>query len=233
MDASFEVSDPSDWLKTPIKQLAAVEAALRCQVCKDFFDTPMITSCSHTFCSLCIRRCLTNDGKCPTCRTADQELRLRRNWALEETVQAFKDARPALISFSEKLQVAKEQTEHRGSKRKIEEVNGQDDTTKVELGTSKRKTRSQNRRSPERRPGMRRQIQDSEDDENHQDSTSSRYFVEEPAKCWPDDGLTACPICNKRMKEEEVFPHLDVHNEPARSTSGRSNGIRFVLHACY
>ena len=27
-----------------------------------------------------------------------------------------------------------------------------------------------------------------------------------------DDGLTACPICNARMKEEAVFAHLDVHN---------------------
>ena len=30
-----------------------------------------------------------------------------------------------------------------------------------------------------------------------------------------DDGLTACPICGKRMKEAEVFPHLDDHNEAA------------------
>lgn len=27
-----------------------------------------------------------------------------------------------------------------------------------------------------------------------------------------DDGLSACPICNARMKEEAVFPHLDIHN---------------------
>ena len=29
-----------------------------------------------------------------------------------------------------------------------------------------------------------------------------------------DDGLSACPICNERMKEEAVFSHLDIHNEP-------------------
>ena len=28
-----------------------------------------------------------------------------------------------------------------------------------------------------------------------------------------DDGLSACPICGKRMKEEQVFPHLDIHND--------------------
>lgn len=151
---------------------------------------------------------------------------------LEETVQAFKDARPALIGFSEELQLAQRQVENRGSKRKIDEVNGQDDTAGVELGGPKRKTRSQSRRSPEKQPKTPRQIQDSEGDEDYQPGTSSMYFVEEPAKSWPDDSLTACPICNRRMKEEEVFPHLDVHNEPARSTSERPTGIRSVcMHA--
>lgn len=215
MDASFEVSDPSDWLQTPVKQLAAVESALRCQVCKDFFDTPMITSCSHTFCSLCIRRCLTNDGKCPTCRTADQELRLRRNWALEETVQAFKDARPALIGFSQELQVAKEEKELRGSKRKIAEINGDSTMVNGQPSTSRRKTRSQSRRTPETRPVAPQQIQDSEEDEDYQ----------------TEDGLIACPICGKRMKEEQVFPHLDVHNEPAPNTNGRSSSSRYAINA--
>ncbi|EQL03869.1 zinc finger domain-containing protein [Ophiocordyceps sinensis CO18] len=74
-----DVPDSTDWLGTPLSGLAAVEAALRCQVCKDFYKTPMLTSCSHTFCSLCIRRALSNDGKCPVCRASEQELKLRSN----------------------------------------------------------------------------------------------------------------------------------------------------------
>ncbi len=27
-----------------------------------------------------------------------------------------------------------------------------------------------------------------------------------------EDGLSACPICSARMKEEAVFAHLDIHN---------------------
>ena len=212
MEGSFEVSDPSDWLKTSLKQLATVEAALRCQVCKDFFDTPMITSCSHTFCSLCIRRCLTSDGKCPTCRASDQELRLRRNWAVEETVQAFQNARPTLIGFNEELQIAKDEKEQRGSKRKLAEINCEDVIPASEPSASKRKTRSQSRRTPESQPAMPIHIQDSEDDDTFE----------------PDDGLTACPICGERMREEQVFPHLDVHNEPAQRASGRSVATRYI-----
>lgn len=95
-----DVADSTDWLSTPLSGLAAVEAALRCQVCKDFYKTPMLTSCSHTFCSICIRRALSSDGKCPLCRAADQELKLRSNWSMEEAVDAFTKARAAAIEFA-------------------------------------------------------------------------------------------------------------------------------------
>lgn len=104
MDHLFSVSDPSDWLNTPVALLGPVEAALRCQVCKDFYQTPMITSCSHTFCSLCIRRCLTSDGKCPACRSPDQEIRLRRNWAVQELGDAFQKARETVLNFGRNAQ---------------------------------------------------------------------------------------------------------------------------------
>lgn len=99
-DDLYDVSDPSDWLNTPLASLAPIETSLRCQVCKDFYKTPMITSCSHTFCSLCIRRCLANDGKCPACRTTEQENKLRSNWAIEGLVDDFIRARPALLDHS-------------------------------------------------------------------------------------------------------------------------------------
>lgn len=145
MDRSYDVTDSSDWLKTPVAPLGPVEAALRCQVCKDFYNTPMITSCSHTFCSLCIRRCLTNDGKCPSCRASDQELRLRRNWVVEELVDAFKTARPSILRLAQDLAEAKESRSPPLRKRKLGDTNFADDERS---STSRRKTRSQSRRSP-------------------------------------------------------------------------------------
>jgi E3 ubiquitin-protein ligase RAD18 len=99
-DEAIEVSDSTDWLETPLSSLASVDAGLRCHVCKDFYTTPMITSCMHTFCSLCIRRCLSNDGKCPECRAPDQELKLRNNWAVGDLVDAFKKARPEVLDYA-------------------------------------------------------------------------------------------------------------------------------------
>ena len=149
MDSSFDVSDPSDWLQTPFSPLGPVEQALRCQVCKDFFDTPMITSCSHTFCSLCIRRCLTTDGRCPACRTQDQAIKLRANSTLQELVDAFKGARSVILQLGQNLGAAA-QSIAQTKKRKVddtetEEDDGDDDE---HLGhrIRRRKTRSGNRR---------------------------------------------------------------------------------------
>jgi E3 ubiquitin-protein ligase RAD18 len=118
-DDLFDVSDSTDWLGSPLASLAPIEASLRCQVCKDFYKTPMITSCSHTFCSLCIRRCLANDGKCPACRTTEQENKLRSNWAIEGLVEDFIKARPALLSHSQKQLIF---SEPHSPKRKVEEA---------------------------------------------------------------------------------------------------------------
>lgn len=97
-----DVADSTDWLSTTLACLMPVEQALRCHVCKDFYNSPMITSCNHTFCSLCIRRCLSVDGKCPLCRMTDQESKLRGNWALREAIDAFCRARPAVLEVARK-----------------------------------------------------------------------------------------------------------------------------------
>ena len=140
MERLYELQDSSDWLDTPVAQLAPVEAALRCQVCKDFYNTPMITSCSHTFCSLCIRRCLNNEGKCPSCRASDQELRLRRNWVVEELVQAFQAARPSILKLSQDYLNTKVSKNAQSSKRKLDDI-GTEDSEQPDR--SRRKTRSQ------------------------------------------------------------------------------------------
>lgn len=144
----LDIEDPSDWLKTTAPKLAPVESALRCQVCKDFFGTPMITSCSHTFCSLCIRRCLTSDGKCPTCRTPDQELRLRRNWTVQEIVEAFRGARHSLTSLAT-VQIEQTNVRRARGKRKVEDTDWEEDAEDLAIRAGRRKTRSKSHQQPQ------------------------------------------------------------------------------------
>ncbi|KAI1123424.1 DNA repair protein rad18 [Nemania abortiva] len=202
MSNSFEsVADSTDWLSTPIPGLAAVEAALRCQICKDFYRTPMLTSCNHTFCSLCIRRALSADGKCPLCRASEQEMKLRSNWSMEEVVAAFTQARSAVLDFANRPLPSPISASGETPKRKVDDVDdacdGDDQQSSSQQRSSKRlrsSTRLSKTRGMEATAEMARQ-------EAHVPETK-------PAP-EPNDGLVACPICWQRMKPLLVDRHID------------------------
>lgn len=193
MDSAFEVPDSTDWLNTPLAALADLENALHCQICKEFYDTPMITSCSHTFCSRCIRTSLSADGRCPACRASDQASKLRNNWQLQEVVSTFLAARPQAIKIAKEEQEKTNNTTKAGKRKRA--ILDSDDIEK-----EGRTTRSKTRRTTASQSSQPDtvEIDDSEDDETLE--------PDQPK----DDGLVECPLgCGKRMKIEAVEPHLD------------------------
>ncbi|KAM3511137.1 hypothetical protein MY11210_005188 [Beauveria gryllotalpidicola] len=184
-----DVADSTDWLSTPLSSLWAVESALRCEVCKDFYKTPMITSCAHTFCSICIRRALSNDSKCPLCRATDQELKLRSNWSMEQTVNAFSKAREEALKFARSVSVDKKQPPKR-------KADGGGDSSQPEphskrLRSSARLSSRTDATPPTPSVDV---VEDSEDEDFEPDN---------------NDGLVPCPMCQRRMKEWQVFAHLE------------------------
>ncbi|TGO23489.1 hypothetical protein BPAE_0130g00070 [Botrytis paeoniae] len=189
-DDSFDIADSTDWLGTPLSKFADVDSLLRCQVCKDFFTTPMITSCSHTFCSLCIRRCLNNDSKCPTCRSNDQEVKLKSNAAIEDLVEAFKRARPAALELARKTLVESIVTSPK-RKREKSDLDGLDEQ-------ASKKTRASTRQA----------IRRLESTDAAQESVIVIDEGDNDADFEPDDGLTACPVCNRRMTAKSVEAHI-------------------------
>ncbi|KAL7933560.1 hypothetical protein V8C35DRAFT_304757 [Trichoderma chlorosporum] len=212
--ASDDVPDSTDWLSTPLSGFAAVEAALRCQVCKDFYKTPMITSCSHTFCSICIRRALSNDGKCPMCRATEQELKLRSNWSMEETVDAFSKARATALSLARNHGIRSQ-----SPKRKAVEISSEahEPHEPKRLRTSARLSKSRGEQ-----PIMATPVQVDEEqivpDSNNEDD-DEEYIPDAPG------GLVSCPSCNKKMKEWQVFGHLETCPGPsAANTSNHTAG---------
>jgi DNA repair protein Rad18 len=202
--------DSTDWLSTSLPAFEPLEAALRCEVCKEFLSNPVITSCSHTFCSICIRRCIATDGKCPSCKSACSSDKLAPNIALREVVMRFQESRPVALAMA---RADKEQeAQPAGSKkRKL-------DDTDIEDGEPVRQTRSRQTRSKGNRSegagDAPIEIADSEDD-------ADGDFLPE--------GMSKCPICNTVMKMEQVYNHLDIC--PGQSASqGRSTRSRFVSH---
>lgn len=197
MDAAHDIADSTDWLATPLAGLSSLENALHCQICKEFFDTPMITSCSHTFCSKCIRTALSTDGCCPACRTQDQASKLRNNWQLQEVVATFVDARPQTIKVAREQQLATEAASKRPGKRKRNTLDTENSYPEESVG---RTTRSKSRRIVN--------SQTSQPDVIEVEESEDETFV--PEEQIVDDGLVECPLgCGQRMKIEQVEPHLD------------------------
>lgn len=196
MDSAYDVPDSTDWLNTPLAALADLESALHCQICKEFYDTPMITSCSHTFCSRCIRTSLSSDGRCPACRASDQASKLRNNWQLQEVVSTFLVARPQAIKIArEERDLANNAQKPAKRKRAVLDS---DDIAETDQGG--RTTRSKSRRTVASPSSQQEAI---EVDDSEEDGS---FEPEKPQ----DDGLVECPLgCGKRMKIEAVEPHLD------------------------
>ncbi|KAH7069014.1 hypothetical protein BKA63DRAFT_520463 [Paraphoma chrysanthemicola] len=203
MDPAFDLPDSTDWISTSLPAFEALEAALRCEVCKEFLSNPVITSCSHTFCSICIRRCIATDGKCPSCKSACSSDKLAPNIAVREVVMRFQEARPKALEMARK---DKEDAQNGSAKkRKL-------DDTDLEDGEPARQTRSRQTRSS----GRRNQGTDStpiEVADSEEDVEGDEEFLPE--------GMAKCPICNSAMKAEQVYNHLDIC--PGQSSSqGRS-----------
>jgi len=98
MDFNLEdVTDPSDF---PVDDLRKLDNSLRCPICKDFYDGPIILHCGHTFCSLCIRMVLPSKPECPTCRIAASETHIVRNAIFSEAVRAWSAVRPLVLKYS-------------------------------------------------------------------------------------------------------------------------------------
>ncbi|KAL1843335.1 hypothetical protein VTJ49DRAFT_2152 [Mycothermus thermophilus] len=198
---AFDVADSTDWIHTPLAGLEQVEQALRCHVCKDFYNSPMITSCNHTFCSICIRRCLSVDGKCPLCRASDQESKLRGNWALREAVDAFVKARDAILRFARTPVVAAPEASHapKSPKRKAADLEEPSETKRPRMATRASKAKAVEANAAV----MRDEIEASDGDD------APDYEPEPEPEPEPDDGLVACPICWTRMKPWQVDRHID------------------------
>ena len=219
-DNAFDITDSTDWLGTPLSALMPVEQAFRCHVCKDFYTSPMITSCNHTFCSLCIRRCLSLDGNCPLCRTSDQESKLRGNWALREAVDAFVKSRPAIM-LAARTQQGPDNTVLASPKRKagqMESMKDMEDIQNENATNPSKRTRMSTRSSKTKAAEATAAIMREEVDVPESKTDSMNYGLGRLCNTsslvaqglmGPGTDLAACPICWARMKSWQVDKHID------------------------
>ncbi|KAL5627910.1 hypothetical protein BROUX41_002658 [Berkeleyomyces rouxiae] len=222
-DADFpDIPDATDWLGTCVPALGAVEAAMRCEVCKDFYKTPMLTSCSHTFCSLCIRRVLRDTSKCPLCSAPDQEMKLRKCPVLEDTVDAFTRARLPLMQFCKEKKALPPPPPQPVAPNPPSPASKRSHSQATATSSPAESTRRSKRIRSSTQPVSYAPVSAAIDDDVIPDPLRTAG-PDADYEAVPEDGLVSCPICNKRMKEAQVFTHLNTcgtsASPPPKSTA--------------
>lgn len=92
-----DITDPGDWDSTNFPKLNELDSMLRCLICKDLLNSPVLTTCGHIFCSMCARRSISESNKCPLCLEETYESGLRKVLLLDGIVDWFSKNREDLM----------------------------------------------------------------------------------------------------------------------------------------
>ncbi|KAJ8097575.1 hypothetical protein POJ06DRAFT_34734 [Lipomyces tetrasporus] len=248
-----EILDPSDWTGTRLPTLSLLDSSLRCRICKDFFTSPFMTECAHTFCSLCIRKCIASTPTsetacCPVCRAPVLEIRLRRNQVVEDLVEWFENARAAIMSVAKEdpvvveVPVASTTPERASSSERIGRKRRRDNMDKETSSSMTPESGNSETRRPTRAASrnvsyeVKLDIGDESEEEaatsdhcNNQDVLSSvtaeqgSSFVILDNDDGNPEGLVPCPVCNVVMTPQEVQIHLDDCFKEQAAKEARAN----------
>lgn len=93
----IEVSNPRDFKTSLVPELSDFDSLLRCHICKDFLKTSVLTPCGHSFCSLCIRKYLQRESKCPLCLNELTESMLQKEFLVQEICSNYIKIRKSLL----------------------------------------------------------------------------------------------------------------------------------------
>lgn len=97
-DSEFRTGFPPS-MKAACPDLSQLEERFRCRICYDLYRDPVITKCSHHFCSLCVRKYLLFQSKCPECHLDTFESDLRPDRDLQAILELFLDKILPQIQF--------------------------------------------------------------------------------------------------------------------------------------
>lgn len=135
-------------------------------------------------------------------------MKLRRNWAVEEMVTHFTQARSSMLAFAQRPPPRQESGEtDRPKKRRKLEAPANAPERRSTRSQSRKAIQSASQASLEDVRSTQEEVADSEEEGSvygDKEADSDGANGQEP-----HDGLVACPCCHRRMKEAAINAHLD------------------------
>ncbi|KAI0293427.1 hypothetical protein BC826DRAFT_382602 [Russula brevipes] len=188
---SADVQDPTDFPPSSTAPgLRALDNALRCNICQELYEAPVVLACGHCFCSLCARSQLSEKPTCPTCWKETTISGFRINPAMEEAVTAWKDARRFVLRLVNEALNA--QTAASESLRPTKRRKPDSHSTNVVSGSGTPVTTKQ---------VLNIDVDVSDDDMGQEASSSSKPLTSRSS--------IECPVCAKSVPMERINNHLD------------------------
>ncbi|KAH9001572.1 hypothetical protein EDB92DRAFT_2079603 [Lactarius akahatsu] len=207
---STDIQDPTDFPPSSTTPgLRALDNALRCKICQELYEAPVVLTCGHCFCSLCARNQLSEKPACPTCWKEAAISSFRVNPAMEEAVTAWKDARPFVLRVIDEaidLRTTASESSRPAKRHKP-------DTPVLSNSVSPRKqSRGHDNPGPSR--GRDGPDGNTPNDDVEQDTCSNTNNSKSSVEC---------PVCGKSVPMTKINAHLDTNCKHYSILSGGKN----------
>ncbi|KAH9955636.1 hypothetical protein BC827DRAFT_1236238 [Russula dissimulans] len=219
---STDVQDPTDFPPSSIAPgLRALDSALRCNICQELYEAPVVLTCGHCFCSLCARNQLSEKPTCPTCWKETTVSGFRLNPAMEEAVTAWKDARQFVLrAINEALNP---QTTASESSRPYKRRKPNSHIAVIGSGLA----------SPQRRSG-RSEIKEHRNLDVGTTSDDDVETLPSSEQSTSNNSNIECPVCAKNVPMARINNHLDSKckyylSTASSSTSGQKDAWSKLL----
>lgn len=221
----FEVEDdPSVWPKE-FPEMKKIDSLLRCSICFEYFNTAVVVpTCSHNYCSFCIRKHVAQKKCCPACNKPLSDVDLKCNRVLDELVLNFKTVRAQLLQVIIAYQSQDSVKRATGNEVKIQrERDSQESVFETSQRfrnpmVNKECMKSKTKHKDEQRDSTITEI-DTENDNIHEQIEI-------------DPGFATCPVCQEQLPVKRINIHLDSclrqenRQKRNRKTSPLGNGSK-------
>eukprot|EP00892_Ulva_mutabilis_P008047 jgi/Ulvmu1/5614/UM023_0152.1 len=209
-------TDPFDW-PAHAANMRDLDSALRCTICHEFYNTPKLLPCGHSYCSECIRKqgdvqMRTGPRLCPDCRAPWEPAHLdtRPVQSLSLAVKAYQQSRSYLLSAVQQLNAEAPRSSEPAA-----------DSVAKGLNRGSKRTRRQVARdsNPEQAQKQCVHVEDRAGPASNTPSKSSCSAGQEhnapvaavPQKApeVPPAGCGICPICSRVVSLSYLQSHVD------------------------
>ncbi|KAK9505406.1 hypothetical protein O3M35_009471 [Rhynocoris fuscipes] len=212
-------ADSINW-PPEFSELKRLDVILKCGICYDFMNNCMITSCSHTYCSLCIRKFMQYKNQCPTCYEETYEINLRNNRLLDEVILIYTKIRDKLLRASRLASVTvpvKYDSKERKSEAKeilpsssTANSNVDNKSEKVEEKVNSEKYATPSKKE-ENKPLLKLSAKDDDSVIVNGVKVPGMFTSPKMSSARPrrPEELTSCPVCEVKVPARNINIHLD------------------------